>query len=141
MMTLFCSLSMFLRVTLTNEGSGKLSKSIIGLCIEVHRHLGPGLLESSYEQCLSWELEEAGIAYQRQPLLPIKYKDHELLDAYRPDLIVSEALIVEIKCVDKLIGVHRAQLATYMKHTGIRVGLLFNFNTEVLREGIKRLVM
>jgi hypothetical protein len=128
-------------MTLTNEGSEKLSNTIIRLAIEVHKHLGPGLLESSYEQCLAWELQEAGILYRRQPLVPIQYKGHELIDAYRPDLIVSEALIVEIKCVEKLIGVHRAQLATYMKHIGIRVGLLFNFNTAVLKDGIKRVVM
>jgi GxxExxY protein len=130
-----------LLMPLHNEGSEKLSNSVIGLAIEVHKHLGPGLLESSYEQCLSWELEESGILYRRQVLLPINYKGHELLDAYRPDLIIGEGLVVEIKSVEKLIGVHTAQLATYMKHLRIRVGLLFNFNTAVLKDGIKRVVM
>ena len=126
-------------MALTHEGPDNFSGTIIGLAIEVHRHLGPGVLESSYEQCLSWELEDAGISYRRQVPLPITYKGRSLPACYRPDLIVENEIIVEVKSVEKLARVHTAQVITYLKHTGIKTGLLFNFNNAVLIDGLVRI--
>ncbi len=120
------------------EESHELSGRIIGLAIEVHRALGPGLLESAYEACLCHELAEGGIPFSRQVPLPVVYKGIALDCAYRLDLVVEERLIVEIKTVEKLLPIHTAQLLTYLKLTGIGVGLLMNFNAEVLRDGIRR---
>ncbi|HEY4954262.1 MAG TPA: GxxExxY protein [Gemmatimonadaceae bacterium] len=114
-------------------------RSRIGRAIEVHRQLGPGLLESTYEECLCWELREAGVGINRQVSVPILYKGKPIAAAYRLDLIVEQRIIVEIKAVDRLAPVHEAQLLTYLKHTGISTGLLFNFNTPVLRDGMRRL--
>jgi GxxExxY protein len=117
-----------------------LSKEIIGAAIEVHRHLGPGLLESAYEHCLCRELSVRGIAFQQQLPLPIRYKG-ELLDCgYRLDIVVDSLVIVELKAVDALESIHNAQLLTYLKLSGCRLGLLLNFNVPVLRRGIKRIV-
>ena len=126
-------------MSLTYPETENLTRRIIGLAIEVHRHLGPGLLEASYEDCLCWELEEAQIAFHRQPQLPIVYKGRRLGTCYRPDLIIESKIIVEVKAVDKLIDIHQAQLLTYLKHAGIRVGFLFNFNSAVLVNGMKQL--
>jgi GxxExxY protein len=126
------------------EGEKKfeeVSGRVIGFAIEVHRTLGPGLLESAYEQCLCHELTQSGIAFQRQVPVPIVYKGLELECAYRLDLVVNRQLIVEIKAVEKLLPIHSAQLLTYLKLTGIHAGLLMNFHTEVLRDGIKRVVL
>lgn len=117
-----------------------LSKEIIGAAIEVHRHLGPGLLESAYERCLCRELSVRGIAFQQQLPLPVRYKG-ELLDCgYRLDLVVDRQVIVELKAVDALESIHNAQLLTYLKLSGCRLGLLLNFNVPVLKRGIKRIV-
>ena len=116
-----------------------LSEAVIGRAIEVHRQLGPGLLESTYEECLCLELREHGLAVRRQVNVPIAYKGKQIAAIYRLDLVVAERMIVEVKAVDKLVPVHEAQLLTYLKHTGIRTGLLFNFNVPVLRDGMKRL--
>lgn len=121
------------------EGKDSLTEAIIGAAIEVHRHLGAGLLESTYEQCLCWELKDAGLMIVRQTMIPIQYKGHSIPDAYRPDLIVEKRVMLEIKSVDRLASVHEAQLLTYMRHTGIRTGLLMNFNTPTLRDGLRRL--
>ena len=118
-----------------------LSGRIIGFGIEVHRHLGPGLLESAYETCLAHELELAGLKYLRQHPVQIQYKGISLDCAYRIDLLVEDTLIVELKAVDKLLPIHEAQLLTYMKLCGIRKGLLMNFNVSVLKDGIKRFVL
>lgn len=118
-----------------------LTKQIIGFAIEVHRHLGPGLLESAYEECLCWEFREAGLAFRRQEALPIVYKGHRLDFAYRMDLVVENQVVLEVKTVDKLLPVHEAQLLTYLRMSGLRVGLLLNFHSAYLRDGILRRVL
>jgi GxxExxY protein len=119
----------------------ELTSRIIRAAIEIHRHLGPGLLESTYQACLRYELANAGIAFRQQQVLPIVYKDVQLEEPYRLDFIVEEAVILELKSVDALHPIHEAQLLTYMKLTGIQVGLLINFNVVQLKEGIKRMVL
>lgn len=116
----------------------KITEAIIGAAIEVHRHLGPGLLESTYETCLVHELSNAGLSIVRQRALPVRYKGLILEDSYRPDLIVAERVIAEIKAVSTLMPVHTAQLLTYLRLTSLKVGLLINFNISVLKNGIKR---
>jgi GxxExxY protein len=118
-----------------------LTEKVIGLAIEVHRALGPGLLESVYEECLCFELRNAGIRFRRQVPLPVVYKEVQLEIGYRIDLIVDEQLIVELKTVDKLAPIHEAQLLTYLRLTGLKTGLLLNFSTALLRDGIKRMVL
>ena len=118
-----------------------LSKEIINAAIEVHRHLGPGLLESAYEQCLYSELLERGLKTDRQLALPIVYKGKQVDCAYRLDLVVENKVIIELKAVNKLEHLHHAQVLTYLKLSGYRLGLLFNFNTQILKHGIKRIVM
>jgi GxxExxY protein len=118
-----------------------LTQRVIGLAIEVHRELGPGLLESAYEECLCWELTSAGLAFKRQVALPVRYKGVELDIDYRIDLIVEGRLILELKAVEALDGIHEAQLLTYLRLSAIKTGLLLNFNTTVLKDGIKRMVL
>ena len=118
-----------------------LSEKVIGAAIEVHRNLGPGLLESAYEECLCYELNKTGIAFQRQTEIPINYKGDNIDCGYRADLVIEGDLLVELKAVDKLLPIHQAQVLTYLKLSGIRTGLLINFNTMVLKDGIKRLVV
>jgi GxxExxY protein len=119
----------------------QLTEQIIGAAIEVHREPGPGLLESAYEQCFCHELSLRGISFERQVPLPVRYKGILLDCGYRIDLIVAGEVILELKCVDKIIPVHEAQLLTYLKLSGKRVGLIINFNSEVLRNAIKRMVL
>jgi GxxExxY protein len=114
---------------------------VIGLAIEVHRHLGPGLLESAYEECLSYELKQAGIGFRRQVALPVVYKDVRLDCGYRMDIVVEQALILEIKAVEQIVPLHEAQILTYLRLSGIRVGLLMNFNAIALRHGLRRFVL
>lgn len=111
---------------------------IIRCGIEVHKQLGPGLLESSYEACMVYELGHAGLSVSRQLELPIRYKDIELTCGYRIDLLVEDAVIVELKAVDKLQPIHDAQLISYLRLSGKRLGLLMNFNERYLKNGIKR---
>ncbi|GAB4169712.1 MAG: GxxExxY protein [Geothermobacteraceae bacterium] len=118
-----------------------LSRRVIGCALEVHKHLGPGLLESSYEQCLVYELNRAGIPVERQVELPILYKGVPIDGHYRIDLLIDNRLIVELKAVDKLLDVHAAQILTYMKLAKVRIGLLINFNQKYLRDGIRRFVL
>jgi GxxExxY protein len=118
----------------------RLSKVVIGAAIEVHRDLGPGLLESSYEASLQHELALRGISSERQLLLPITYKDLEIPDAYRIDLPVENSLVVELKTVPALLPVHSAQVLTYLKMSGKRLGLLINFHTIRLADEVKRFV-
>src|SRR5580700_5934187 len=113
---------------------------IIGGAIEVHRHLGPGLLESAYEECLCYELGQAGLSFQRQVAAPVTYKGLKLDCAYRLDLVVEDSVIVEIKAIDALIPIHSSQLLTYLKSLNKRVGLLINFNVPILKYGLKRIV-
>jgi GxxExxY protein len=117
-----------------------LSQRVLGACIEVHRWLGPGLLESAYEECLCCELRLLGIGFERQRTLPIEYKGVRLECGYRIDLVVEGQLLVELKCVAELMPIHEAQVLTYLRLTGLEVGLLINFNTPTLRHGIRRLV-
>lgn len=117
-----------------------LTKKIIGAAIEVHRVLGPGLLESAYEACLLFELDEAGLKIERQKYLPLIYKDITLDCGYRLDLVVEEKVIVELKSVSESIPVHEAQLLSYLKLSGYKVGLLINFNVALLKQGIRRLI-
>ncbi len=119
----------------------QISGLIIGAGIEVHRHLGPGLLESTYEGCLQRELEMRGLRVCRQRKLPVTYKGLRLEDAYRVDLIVEETVIVEVKAVEALAPIHEAQLLTYMKLGGWHRGLLINFNVPVLTQGIRRMAL
>ena len=119
----------------------KLTGQVIGAAIEVHKILGPGLLESAYEECLCHELELRGIPYERQSELPIEYKGVKLDCGYRLDVVVSSQLILELKACERLEPIHEAQLLTYLKLTGIKLGLLINFNVPVLKQGIKRLAL
>ena len=119
----------------------QLSKQVIGLAIEVHRELGPGLLESTYEKCLAYELKAHNIECVTQLGLPVKYKEINLDCGYRVDLMVEQRLIIELKSVSSLQQIHEAQLLTYMKLAHIKIGLLVNFNTRLLKSGIKRLVL
>ena len=118
-----------------------LTERVIGAAIEVHRHLGPGLLESAYEECLFWELGQAGLRTQRQVPLPVVYKEVKLDIGYRLDLVVQDELIVELKTVEKLLPIHEAQLLTYLKLSSMKTGLLLNFHSAVLRDGMKRMVL
>ncbi|MCA2004909.1 MAG: GxxExxY protein [Ignavibacterium sp.] len=118
-----------------------LTKDIIGAAIEVHRELGPGLLESAYEECLNYELNKKGIKSERQKPIPIIYKEIKLDCGYRCDLIVENKVIVELKSVDVLNPVHEAQILTYMKFAEMKIGLLINFNVLKLKDGIKRYIL
>ena len=118
-----------------------LTERILAAAYEVHSSLGPGLLESAYEACLAHELTTRGIAFRRQLELPIRFKDEQIDAGYRLDLLVEDLVIVELKAVDKLLPIHEAQLLTYLKLSGRRVGLLLNFNAIQLRDGIKRRVL
>ncbi|MDN3485505.1 GxxExxY protein [Pseudoalteromonas sp. APC 3224] len=116
----------------------ELTKIVIGCAIEVHKTLGPGLLESSYESCLMYELCQAGLNVKNQVELPIIYKEQYIATGYKLDILLSSELIIELKAVDKLQPIHSAQLITYMKLSNINTGLLINFNTLKLVDGIKR---
>lgn len=118
----------------------ELSNRVIGCAIEVHRALGPGLLESTYEQCLAHELSVAGIRFRLQCPQGVRYKTIQIDCGYRLDVFVEDSLIVEIKSVEKLLAVHEAQLLTYMKLSEAHIGLLINFNVPMLKDGIKRFV-
>ncbi len=118
-----------------------LTGEIIGSAIEVHRTLGPGLLESVYEECLCHELALRGIAFERQLPLPVVYKGVRLDCGYRIDLLVEDSVVVEVKAVREILPVHEAQLLTYLRLGGWRIGLLLNFNTPVLRHGVRRMVL
>ena len=119
----------------------ELTELLIGCAIEVHRTLGPGLLESAYEVCLCCELSLRGIPFKRQVAIPVEYKGVKLDCGYRADLIVASLILVEIKAVDQLAPIHEAQLLSYLKLTGLKVGLLINFNERVLTHGIRRKVL
>jgi GxxExxY protein len=123
------------------EDYDELTGKVIGCAIEVHRSLGPGLLESAYEKCLSFELSANNIHHYVQKELPVKYKGINLDCGYRIDLLIEEKLIVELKSVDAILPVHEAQLLTYMKLAKINTGLLINFNVSLLKKGIKRFVL
>ena len=125
---------------LENQRLDQISHSIIGAAIEVHRHLGPGLLESAYESCLVFELKRLGLKVEVQKPLPVVYKDVKLDCGYRLDLVVEDEIIVEIKAIEKLLPIHEAQLLSYLRLAHKKVGLLMNFHVPVLKDGLKRIV-
>ena len=112
---------------------------MLGCAIEVHRQLGPGLLESTYEQCLAYELNQTGILFKIQQPLPVAYKEIKLECGYRVDLFVDDRLIIELKSVEQLLKIHEAQLLTYMKLANVRIGLLSNFNVQMLKKGDQKI--
>jgi GxxExxY protein len=118
----------------------KLSSKIIGAAIEVHKALGPGLLESAYEDCICHEMGFLKLSFERQKLLPVVYKRVKLDCGYRLDIVVENAIILELKSCEKIEPIHRAQLLTYLKLSGLNLGLLLNFNVPVMRDGIVRIV-
>lgn len=118
----------------------QISSKIIGAAIEVHKQLGPGLLESTYETCLAFELNQFGLKVERQIALPVVYKDVKLNAGYRIDLLVENKVIVEVKSVDSLADIHTAQLLTYLKLKDLKLGLLINFNSVKVIDGLKRIV-
>ena len=116
-----------------------LSKKIIGAAIEVHKSIGPGLLEGIYQRCLAYELKLLGLNVSSEVTLPVRYKDLEFEDAYRVDLLVEDKVIVELKAVETMLPVHSAQLLSYLEMSSLKLGLLINFSVPQLRDGIKRL--
>jgi len=119
----------------------QLTEIVIGLAIEVHRHLGPRLLESAYEECLSYEIQQSSLSHRRQVPLPVSYKNVRLECGYRIDIVVADRLVIELKTVERILPVHQAQLLTYLRLSGLRTGLLLNFNTALLKDGIRRFVL
>jgi GxxExxY protein len=119
----------------------ELSAQVLGCAIVVHRQLGPGLLELTYEQCLAYELSQLKIPFKLQVELPIEYKQIKLDCGYRIDLLVDDRIVVELKSVDQLLPIHEAQILTYLKLSGVSVGLLINFNVTVLKRGVRRFVI
>ena len=119
----------------------ELSRQVIGCALEVHRELGPGLLESAYEQCLAHELTLKGILFERHKAMPVEYKGVQIDCGYRLDLLVDGKIILEIKAVAAIEPIHEAQILTYMKLAKVRTGLLINFNVPLLRHGIQRFVL
>jgi GxxExxY protein len=118
----------------------ELTEKVIGAAIEVHKSLGPGLLESVYEECLCYELGSRQIGYQRQIPVPIKYKKVNLDCGYRLDVVVENTIILELKSCERIESIHKAQLLTYLKLSGLKIGLIINFNVPVLKDGIVRMV-
>ena len=121
--------------------AGELTERAIGLAITVHRHTGRGLLESVYEQCLCHELEQAGVPFARQVVVPVVYRGRRIGEGFRADIIVDETVIVEIKAIATILRGHEAQLNTYLRMSGLRIGLLMNFNESRLVDGLRRLVL
>jgi len=126
---------------LAPQANDLLTERIIGFAIEVHRQLGPGLLESAYEECLCYELGQNGLNFRRQVPLPVVYKSIRLDCGYRIDLVVEEQVILELKTVERLLPIHNAQLLTYMKLSGLHTGLLLNFHSAVLKDGVRRMML
>jgi GxxExxY protein len=126
---------------LTPRENDVLTERIIGFAIEVHRQLGPGLLESACEECLCYELGQSGLSFRRQVPLPVIYKSIRLDCGYRIDAVVEERVIIELKTVERLMPIHEAQILTYLKLSGLRIGLLLNFNTPVLKDGMRRIML
>jgi GxxExxY protein len=120
---------------------GELSGRVIGACIEVHRNLGPGLLESAYHACLAQELRLRGVAFEHERDVPLHYKGVDIGHGYRLDFVVERELIVELKAVERLLPIHEAQLLSYLRLMQLTTGLLVNFHTDVLRTGLRRLTI
>jgi len=126
---------------MTTEERDPLTYAIIGGAIEVHKHLGPAALESAYEECLSFELAARGLSFRRQVALPLIYKAQTLEIGFRPDLVIEDQVVVELKCIEKLLPVHDAQVLTYMRLAAVGTGLLINFRVQSLINGIKRFAL
>jgi GxxExxY protein len=126
---------------MTTLRGNALTERVIGFAIDVHRQLGPGLLESAYEECLCFELKQSGIEFARQVPLPVVYKDIRLDCGYRMDLVVQQEVIIEIKAVERLMPIHEAQVLTYLRLGGHKIGLLMNFNSLVLKDGLRRFML
>jgi GxxExxY protein len=124
-------------VNLLEGNENDITESIIGCAIDVHKALGPGLLETVYENALCIELAENGITFQRQVAVPLYYRGH-LISEHRPDLVVAERVVVGVKCVEHVLPIHKAQVLTYLRVLNLHTGLVLNFKTEVMRQGIKR---
>jgi GxxExxY protein len=118
----------------------EITEQIIGAAVDVHRVLGPGLLESAYEACLAFELASRGLKIEQQRALPVVYRDVKLDCGYRLDLVVNNSVVIELKAVEQLLPIHRAQLLSYLKLAGLKAGLLINFHVKMLKDGIVRLV-
>jgi GxxExxY protein len=125
---------------LSEDELNRVSGTVIGCAIEVHRVLGPGLLESAYQQCLVWELRHAGLDCSEQVAVPLRYKDLNIPNAYRLDILVENAVVLELKAVERIEPIHMAQMLTYLKTNNLKLGLLLNFNVDIMRKGIKRVV-
>ncbi len=123
------------------QNLNEISYAIIGCAYKVHRQIGPGLLESTYEVCLEYELKKAGLHVQKQVYLPVIYESIRLDAGYKIDLLIENQIIVELKAIDKIAPVHQAQLMAYLKLSGKQLGLLINFNVPDLQQGIKRIIM
>ena len=121
-----------------NHRGTEITEACIGAAIEVHRHLGPGMLESVYEAALAYEISQAGHKTERQKMLPLIYKGLHFDEGYRLDLLVADQVIVELKCIDSILPVHEAQVISYLKLTGLKTGLLINFKVPVLVQGVRR---
>ena len=124
-----------------NEAVNELTEKVIGAAIEVHRELGPGLLESAHQRALEYELTLRGIRFEAQKACAVTYKGLVIEDAYRLDLLVSDQLVVELTAIDALADVHEAQVLTYLRFTGCRIGLLVNFRSRLLKNGLRRLAL
>jgi len=123
------------------QRANEITEFVIGAAIRIHRALGPGLLESAYEECLCYELAKHGFAFERQKAIAVAYESVKLDCGYRIDLLVENLVVLELKCVEKLLPIHNAQLLTYLKLSGSPLGLLINFHVPILRDGLKRLVL
>jgi len=123
------------------EDINKVTERIIGAAIEVHRHIGPGLLESAYQACLAKEMSLLGLTFEQEKPLPLEYKGLMLDCGYRLDFLVEKSVIVELKSVDMLLPIHEAQLLTYLRLSKCKIGLLINFNVPILKQGIKRMAL
>jgi len=122
------------------DALNEITHAVIGAAMDVHRELGPGLLESAYEACLTFELLQRGLKVERQKPVPVVYRGHQLDCGYRIDLLVQDSVVVEVKAVDRTTDVHMAQLLSYLKLANCKVGLLINFNVMILKDGVKRMV-
>jgi len=122
------------------QETDELSNRVIGLCIEVHKNLGPGLLESAYQQCLAYELNSKGIKFTMETPIAVKYKGINIDCAFRADFIIEDKIILELKAIKEILPIYEAQILTCLRITGLRLGLIINFNVELLRDGIKRIV-
>jgi GxxExxY protein len=124
---------------LTKFNENDISRIIVDCAYVVHQKLGPGLLESSYEYCMAFEMGKRGLSFKRQVSLPIQYDDNIIETAYRLDFLVENEFIIELKAVDKIQSIHQAQIMTYLRHANVKTGLLINFNVQYFKEGVKRI--